>query len=298
MFALTLGVLISSCYKEDKLVSAGDIPGLGGDTWVQGPIDKWILDTLTTPFNIAVKYKWEQGEIRDFFDKTIVPPLEEKVIPAMSAIKKAWANVYIAEAGLPFFKRISPKLFILTGSGIYIRGAVIIGQAEGGRKILLYGMNDFRIKGMPGYVLSDTANVKQMFETIHHEFAHILDQNVDVPVSFSQSSASSYTSDWLNLTPSQSKNEGFISQYANSSALDDWAEMVSIMLVQGKPWFDQYVSSINYTGTTANGITAAQARARLKDKEAAVVTYFKQSWNIDFYSLQTRTRVAINSLLY
>ena len=151
---------------------------------------------------------------------------------------------------------------------------------------------------MAGYVLSDTENVKQVFHTIHHEYAHILDQTVKVPVEFSQSSASSYTSDWLNVTPQDAKSEGFISQYAISQAREDWAEMVSLMLVEGQDWFDQYVSSINYTGTTANGTTAAVAQARLRQKEAVVLSYFKQAWNINFRNLQARSKTAINSLLY
>src|SRR5436190_14731500 len=129
------------------------------------------------------------------------------------------------------FKNISPKFFVLVGSPAYERGAVKLGTAEGGRKVTLYDVNDFRIKGMPGYVLSDTDNVRQVFHTIHHEFAHILDQNIDVPIEFSQSSASVYTSDWLNVTPDEARNDGFISQYAISGAVDDWAEMVSLMLV-------------------------------------------------------------------
>jgi hypothetical protein len=74
--------------------------------------------------------------------------------------------------------------------------------------------------------------------------------------------------------------------------------MVSLMLVEGKPWFDQLVTSINYTGTTSNGTTAEEAKARLRQKEASVISYFKQAWNIDFYSLQARTKTAIDGLLY
>ncbi len=295
---LMMGLIITSCKKDDALGSVDNIPGLGGDTWKPGVIDKWIVDNLTTPYNIGVKYKWDQGELQDDFNKALVPPKEEKVIPLLDAIKLAWINPYVAEAGTPFFKKISPKFFILVGSPAFIRGAIKLGTAEGGRKVTLYDINNFRIKGMPGYVLSDTDNVKQVFATIHHEYAHILDQNIKVPVEFSQSSASAYTSDWLNVFPEDARNEGFVSPYANSKKEEDWAEMVSLMLVEGKAWFDQYVNGINYTGTTPNGTTAEVAKARLRQKEASVVSYFKQSWNIDFYSLQARSRSAINSLLY
>jgi substrate import-associated zinc metallohydrolase lipoprotein len=290
--------LAASCRKEEQLGSVDNIPGLGGDVWTATAIDKFIYDSLTVPFNIAVKYKWDQAELNQFFDKTLVPPQEEKVIPLISSIKKAWVNIYVAEGGTMFFKNISPKFFYLVGSPIYVRGAIILGTAEGGRKVVLTDINNFRIKGMPGYTLKDTSNVKRVFETIHHEYAHILDQTIKFPVEFSQSSASSYTSDWLNVTEQEALNEGFVSPYAISASTEDFAEMVSLMLVRGRSWFDNRVNSINYTGTTPNGTTAAVAKARLRQKEAVVVSYFKQSWNIDFYSLQARSRSAINSLLY
>ena len=294
----SIALISVSCKKEDALGSVDNISGLGGDTWTPGVIDKWIYDSLTVPYNIGVKYKWDQGELQADFNKVLVPPKEEKVIPLMSSINKAWVTPYVEEAGSLFFKNISPKFFILVGSPAFERGAVKLGTAEGGRKVTLYDVNDFRIKGMPGYVLSDTENVKQVFHTIHHEYAHILDQNIKVPVEFSQSSASSYTSDWLNVFPEDAKNEGFISQYSISEAREDWAEMVSLLIVEGQTWFDQYVNSINYTGTTLNGTTAATARARLRQKEAVVVSYFKQAWNIDFRNLQIRSKTAINALLY
>jgi substrate import-associated zinc metallohydrolase lipoprotein len=292
----SLIVFTASCKKEAPLGNVDNIPGLGGDTWAKGPIDNWVYDNLTLPFNIGVKYKWDQSEVD--LDKTLVPPMEEKVIPVMTSIKDAWINTYVAEAGELFFKKISPKFFILVGSPAFERGAVKLGTAEGGRKVVLYNINSFRIKGMAGYTKADTSIVIEMFHVIQHEFAHILDQNIKVPIDFSAPSASSYTSDWLNVTRVEALNEGFITQYSISGKDDDWAEMVSMMLVHGKPWFDNLVNSINYTGTTANGITADQAKSRLKQKEASVVSYFKQAWNIDFYNLQTRTKQAIDALLF
>src|SRR4051812_2447716 len=146
-FISTLTMLGVSCRKEDNLSDVGNIPGLGGDQWVQGPIDKWIYDSLTVPYNIAVKYKWDQSEID--LDKTLVPPEEEKVIPLLSAIKKVWINTYVAEAGILFFENISPKFFDLVGSPAFLNGAIKLGEAEGGRKVVLYNVNNFSIKGMP-----------------------------------------------------------------------------------------------------------------------------------------------------
>ena len=297
LIGFSFGLFLMSCKKEDPLGSVDNIPGLGGDSWAPGAIDKWIYDSLTVPYNIAVKYKWDQFELS--LNRTLVPPKEEKIIPALSSITRAWINPYIREAGLPFFKNVSPKFFDLVGSASYNSdGSIILGTAEGGRKVVLYVLNNFRVKGMPGYTASDTVTVIEMFHTIQHEYAHILDQNIKVPIEFSQSSASAYTSDWTNVFPREALFEGFISQYSISDKREDWAEMVSLMLVKGRPWFENLVSGINYTGTTPNGTTAVVAKARLRQKESAVVSYFKQAWNIDFYSLQTRVKTAINSLLY
>ena len=87
----------------------------------------------------------------------------------------------------------------------------------------------------------------------------------------------------------EAKKDGFITSYASSVAAEDFAEMVSIMLIEGKDGFENIINGI--TGTSKRG--TAEAQARLRQKEAVIVDYFKKSWNIDFYSLQARTRAAI-----
>ena len=48
-FVLSLAFFTSSCKKEDALGPVDNIPGLGGDIWVKGPLDNWIYDNLTVP---------------------------------------------------------------------------------------------------------------------------------------------------------------------------------------------------------------------------------------------------------
>lgn len=294
LLPLCVAVILFSCKKEDPLV-VDDIPGLGGDTWANGPIDKWLYDTLTVPFNIATKYKWDQFELE--INKTIVPPKEEKVIPVMRAVKKVWIDPYIAEGGTLFFKKYSPKFFVLAGSASWnLDGSITLGTAEGGRKVVLYLLNDFRNKTMPGYQLSDSVVPKQMFHVIHHEFAHILDQNIRRPVEFDAVTQGFYTSDWINTNDVEARKDGFITAYALSNPFEDFVEMASIMMIEGRAGFDKIVNSI--TGTSVRGTTAEQAKAKLRQKETLVVNYFKQAWKIDFYSLQARVRTAIENELY
>ncbi len=286
--------LLASCDKEDKL-EVDDIPGLGGDTWAKTSIDQWLYDTLVVPYNIATKYKWDQFELD--VNKQIVPPKEEKIIPVMRSVKKVWMEPYILQGGELFFKRYSPKLFVLAGSANWnLDGSITLGTAEGGRKIVLYLLNDFKNKSMPGYVPADSAVPKQMFHVIHHEFAHILDQTVRRPVEFDKIGQGFYTADWINTNDYAARQDGFITAYALSNPFEDFVEMISIMLIEGKTGFDNIVNSIS--GTSVRGTTAEQAKAKLRQKESLVVNYFKQAWNIDFYTLQFRVRTAIVNELY
>jgi len=295
LLMLSFLVLVASCRKSDSLGDVSNIPGLGGDSSANTAIDQWIYDTLTVPYNVSAKYRWDQFELE--LNKNLTPPSEAKIIPTLSAVKKVWIDTYVAEAGSTFMKQLIPKFFVLVGSASWnTDGTITLGTAEGGRKVVLYVLNNFRVKGMPGYVLSDSVNIKQMFHTIEHEFGHILHQTVLYPASFKVITAGFYTANWNNVSDAAANREGYVTAYAMSAPDEDFVEMISMMLTEGRAGFDRIVNSIP-AGTTPDGVTQAQAVARLRSKEATVVGYFKDVWNIDFYSLQTRVRTQVLSLI-
>ena len=294
LLILCLIVSLASCKKE-SLDKVDNIPGLAGDTWVETPIDKWINDSLTDPFNIAVKYKWDQFELS--LNKTLVPPKEDKIIPVLSAVKKVWLDTYIAEKDSLFMKKYVPKFFALAGSASWnTDGTITLGSAEGGRKVVLYVLNDFRVKGSPDYKPADSFNIKQMFHTIEHEFGHILHQTIYYPQDFKSISVGFYNSSWNNVTDANANKDGFVTAYAESAPDEDFVEMIAMMLIEGKGGFDAIVNSIP-PGTSTNNVTQAQAVSKLRKKEAIVVNYFKDTWNINFYSLQTRVRAQVEKLI-
>lgn len=294
-FILTV-VTLGACSDKDDLSGIEDIPGLGGDTWAATPLDTWLHDTMVKPYNIEVKYKWDQFEFE--LDKTLVPPKEEMVKPTVESIKKVWIDTYIAEAGEVFFRRYSPKFLILCGSASWNveSGTVTLGTAEGGRKVVIYSINDFRTKDMPDYKPSDSAVIKQIFHVIEHEFGHILHQTILYPPSFKQISTGHYTANWNNISDAEAHSSGFISAYAMSGYDDDFVETVSLMFTDGKAAFEKLIADI--PAGTVNGVSRDAAVSALRQKEAMVVNYFKSAWNIDFYSLQARKRKAIEALLY
>jgi len=161
----------------------------------------------------------------------------------------------------------------------------------------MYLLNDFRTKEMPGYTKRDTGNVKQIFHVIEHEFGHILHQTKMYPPEFKKICAGYYTGNWNNIADTSARKDGFVTAYAMSNESEDFVEMIAMMLIEGKAGFDRIVNSIP-AGYSVNGSSQAQAKDRLRQKEAMVVNYFKASYNIDFYSLQDNTRKSIVQLLY
>lgn len=285
-----------SCKKDDDLGDVENIPGLGGDTWVQTDIDKYINSELTVPYNISLSYKWDQLSLGQI-DKNVVPVKEEKIKPVIDAMKRVWIAPYLVEFGSPSFKQYCPKFFTFVGSAAYnLDGSALLGLAGGGRQIFLFQLNYFRNKTMAGYTLADTLIQKETFHTIEHEFTHIFDQTKARPFEFDQVCQGFYSSDWINSSRTQALSEGFISAYASSQPGEDIAEMIGFMMIEGKAGFDKIINGI--TGTSNRGTTAAAAKARLRQKEAILVTYFRDAWNIDLYSLQARTRAAIENEFY
>ncbi len=292
-------IVLASCGKDDiNPADAENINGLGGDTWAPGPIDNWIYDTLTTPYNISVKYKWDQFEDAGDITSILVPPKEEYIIPILSTVRQVWINPYIAEGGEAFFKKNAPKYFYMIGSPAFgDNGTIKLGVAEGGKKIILLAINYTRAKGMDGYNPADSMWIKEMFLTIHHEFAHILHQAVLYPQDFKNLNPSLLTTNWTDYNDTEALRDGFITAYAMNNSDDDFVETISHMLVDGRAGFESLIAAIP-EGVTDRGTTKAQAVARLRSKESIIVNYYKQVWGIDFYKLQTSVRAAVVSMLY
>ncbi|MBX3256907.1 MAG: hypothetical protein KF862_22410 [Chitinophagaceae bacterium] len=292
------GVLLASCKKEKiNPEDAENIHDLGGDTWVQGPIDDWIRDSLTSIYNIDVKYKWNQFEDLADITAILVPPKEEIIIPLLSSLKKAWIDTYSAEGGEEFFKKIVPKNMYMVGSPAFNpNGSVKQGVAEGGRKIIVLDINRVTVKGMPGYTAGDSVFFKRMLWIIQHEFAHILHMNIMYPQDFKNINPSLITSNWTDYSDAEAVRDGFVSNYAMNVSDDDFVETITYMLIEGKAGFEQLIASIP-EGVTDRGTTRDQAVLRLRTKESIIVNYYKQVWNIDFYKLQTRVRAAVTALI-
>ena len=225
-FALA-ALLLAACKKEEFTPLTVAPPGLGGDTWTPDPVDKFIYDSLVVPFNVAVNYKWIPGQLD--FPSNITPPDKDKVIPMLKALLNVAYAPYTQQTGsTAFLKNYLPKTLILAGSAEYLpNGTKFLGQAEGGTSMLLYEVNVF------SRARSDSNTFKQTMHTMHHEFGHILNQNVAYPISF-KTISTGYTGNWYNVPSTEARVKGFITQYAQAAPDEDFVEMVSTMLAGGE----------------------------------------------------------------
>lgn len=271
---LILILCVLSCKKEEALPTT-PIVGLGGETWTKGPLDVWVDKNFVEPYNIEVKYKWDPYELN--YAKNLVPVLESKVELVMSAVRDIYIKPYEEVAGSDFIKKYSPKLFQLAGSAEYNSdGTIVLGQAEGGRKIVLMVVNKFDRK--------DVAEVKRMLHTIHHEFAHILHQIRAYPVEWKGLNPDRITATWFNSSDFEANMQGLVTAYAKASPDEDFVETAAVLLVDGQDYFDAIVNDF---------FVPEASKKILRQKEAIIVDYYQRVYHIDFRKLQEATRQAI-----
>lgn len=274
IIAVLMILNVVSCTKEEDNLDV-DLTKYNSDITANNEIDKWLTTSFVDPYNIEVVYRFE----RNFTDvnRDISPVYYEKVQPMMDAVLKTFLKTYEDVAGKAFIKKYTPKQFVLYGSPSYNdNGSITLGTADNGRRIVLYELNSLDF--------TNPNQVKRPIHTIHHEFTHILNQNIVIPPAFEQISKADYTSDWTGAanTAAVAKSLGFITRYSRSSFGEDFAEMTSFLLVDGQIAFENYCSTTN-----------AAAASKLRAKEQLVTSYFKDYYNIDFKILQAAVQKSL-----
>ena len=194
----------TACDKEDLGGSNIHVPEF--DYNALSETDKYIYDHYTVPYNVEVVYRWNQGDVSsDDMRKNLVPPRESQVEPFLEMIEKVWMDTYTAEVGQQTLRSYIPKQLLLVGSASYNDdGSTTEGTAEGGRQIVLYSVNDFNF---------ELEQIQSYAHVMHHEFAHILHQNVEYDAEFEKITPS-YSSSWMQMNDETARSKGFITAYA------------------------------------------------------------------------------------
>ena len=193
-----------------------------------------------------------------------------------------------------------PKIISLIGSPAYNpnSGSMLLGTAEGGIKITLYNGN-----GM------DVSNIDQLnwyyFRTMHHEFAHILNQKRNYPIEFAAISEGYYNSlNWTSMTATQAASLGFVTAYAGSEEHEDFVETLANYLIKTDAQWNDLLDIASKPGIDATGVDlpddGVDGKAKILLKLNMVSKYLKDIWKLDIVQLHNeimKREANINSVL-
>ena len=116
------------------------------------------------------------------------------------------------------------------------------------------------------------------FQTMHHEFAHILHQTKDYPVEYNSLSEGHYSpSGWNNRhNMSDYAPFGFVTAYGSSQPVEDIAEVTACLLTWTQDQWDTL-----QTGAGEEGWSIIQQKITI------VKNYMKESYGIDMDELRS-----------
>jgi len=236
--------------------------------------DNYLSREFVTPYNIEVKY-WLDDKETDLVHQLTPATVESSKVMAV-LLKHLWIDVYseVSPDGVDFIRQFAVRIVQLVGSGGYnTNGTVILGTAEGGKKITLYNLDGLDPDDPSTIAPSVLLAEKGFFQTIHHEFAHILHQMKNYSTSYKQISLENYIgTDWSSNynTLQVSLDLGFITQYARNNSDEDFVEMFSMYVTMSESAWDSYVSA-----------ASAEGQSILDRKLTIVRDYFKALWGMD-----------------
>ena len=274
VLVLSSALFLGACASDEPLTESI----LDTTVPVKSPLDNWIDTNFLTPYDINVQYKWDQNVVDN--NRYLFPPTQTKVQPALEIVQKIWLQSYSTIGGADFVKKIAPREFVLVGGvNLNTTGTITLGLADAGQRITLFETDKVN--------KTDRENVKRFIKTIQHEYIHILNQTKPFDEkTLAKITPTGYTSNWYATSTAVANEEGFISDYARSNINEDFAEMAATMLINSKA---------EYAAILA-GIKDAKAVTNIKAKEAVVVKYFKDAFNMDFYKLRDEAEKNTNEL--
>ena len=262
--------LLSSCRKDEG--PSGDSI-ITVDAMEQNDFDKWLEANFVYPYNIEFKYRYENNETD--LDYYSVPADYDNSVIMAHLVKYLCIDSYDEAASALFTRKYFPKEFFLMGEWEFKNnGVYTLGTAEGGKKIILMGINYL------SRYMTSAGNLNHYYlKTIHHEFTHILNQTKDYPVTFDQvsgSSANGYVTDsWSDSQYNNNLECGFITKYARHSPREDFAEMMSVYVTNSAEWWEGQM------------VAAGDGRSTIETKLEIVKNYMQETFNVDLDQLRS-----------
>ena len=274
LFAVALFALsLSSCRKEDPLNPESIITV---NTKEKNDFDKWLEANFVNPYNISIKYRYEMDQTSSYSYYTIPADLECSIIMA-HLVKYLCIDSYDEVAGVKFTRTYFPKMFFFIGEWEYSNnGTFRLGTAEGGKKIILTGLNylPYVMQGAYSIYSGDPEGGLNHYyvKTIHHEFTHILNQTKDFPADFRLVTPTSYVADSWSDDEYESGYlpRGFVSAYSQKEDREDFAEILSLYITNSQETWDSWMVEAGDEGASL-----------IEAKLSIVKSYMRTTFEID-----------------
>ncbi len=266
-----IAMLVSGCSESSDTIQESQIDT---STPILSDLDVWLRSNFVSPYNIEISYLW--GASNTDIARFLYPMSEGGVQRWSETIKDTWIEPYNELGGDDFIAKITPRQIVYSGGFNYNPNSptITLGIAEAGTRITFFNL-DF-------LDYSDVNSIRRPLQTLHHEYAHILNQKFPFTDDFGLITPADYTAQWFNLTSQQALDLGFITPYASSQEGEDFVEIVATMLTTSKADFDAIVGSASPTG-----------QAIIRQKQEIVVAYFQENFEIDLFELQELTYQAL-----
>ena len=278
---LTAALMTLSSCEDDSLNGTSVFEDVSATEKTE--FDNWLEANYRKPFNIDFKYRYSDKEA-DLNYNVIPANLNESKALAI-LIKHVWLESYTEAVSDEFMKTYVPRIIQLTGSYKWnSNGSQVMGTAEGGLKVMIYGVNELDIDN-PRINTSNPYESHQVkpidmnywfFHTMHHEFCHILTQKKEYDTAFRSISAANYHStDWINQDDKDMAKEGFVTAYGSSEYNEDFAEIYATYITNTPEGWQLILDAAGESGT-----------AILNQKLDMMKAYFANSWGIDLDKLR------------
>ena len=259
-------ITLTSC-SEDAL---DDTTVVKDSTRPKTAFDLWLHKNYVETYNINLKYRLEDMETD--FTYTLAPADLSNSVKLAHIVLHTWLQAYDEVAGIDFTRQLAPKVFQFVGSPAFeTDNRYMMGQAEGGMKITLFDVNELKI--------TRSFLNNSYFQSIHHEFTHILTQTKDYDTDYQKISEGLYEpASWYasGKTESYALQRGFISTYAMKEYNEDFAETMAFYLVYTPAEWQQKMTTAGTDGA-----------AIISQKLQMIRSYMQTTWNIDIDDLRT-----------
>ena len=265
LFVAAAALLLTSCFKDEP-DSKSIFDGMEDKEKTE--FDLWLDRHYVEPYNINFEYRMPDRETH--YAYWVCPPTVEQSVKMAKLIKYVILDgmaelMQDEEDPLLLAKSYFPRTLFLVGSyEIDGTGTVVLASAENGLQINLLGVNFFDF--------TSQSSCEQFVGTIIHEFAHILDGNIAVPVEFDLVTQFGYIGDQYTSAPADYLQNGFLSNYARSTPAEDIAVMVAALVGNDDAWWESTLSQAGSTG-----------RPLLEKKRDIIVSWLRDDFSIDVY---------------